>query len=442
MYRKISEELIKWKSSKNRKPLLLSGARQTGKSYIVEEFGSKYFDIFLKVDFEKEPRVKEVFKDSLDPKEVIIKLENYYNQRILPEKTLIFFDEIQACPAAITSLKYFNEEANDYYVIAAGSLLGVAINRKNKEDKFSFPVGKINQLRLYPMNFEEFLIALNENILIDTIRQSYKDNKPLDELIHNKALKLFRQYLTIGGMPEVIKEYLNSGSFISAIKVVEDIYSNYVDDTAKYASVSEAIKNKACYQSVVGQLLKPNKNFKYSEVKKGKNAQYFESSIEWLRNAGVILKSYLLESASIPLNSHYDDFLFRIYLSDVGLFRYKANISISDIQDINYKDDLTGVLSENYVGQELASYNIPLCFWKGKSEAEIEFMVEKNKNVIPIEVKAGKNVSSSSLNVYKNTHKLDYVYRVSMKNFGLANNIKSVPLYAVFCMCEDIKNVN
>lgn len=438
MYRRILEDLKYWKNKKNRKPLLLSGARQTGKTYIIKEFSNDNFDDYLEVNFEKDVDARDLFNESLDPKEIIIKLENYYNKRILPNKTLIFFDEVQACPPAITSLKYFYEDANEYYIIAAGSLLGVAINRKFKNKEFSFPVGKVDQLKLYPMNFEEFLMALDENILIDTIRNSYKENKALDEVIHKKALKLYRQYLSIGGMPEAVGEYINSRSFVSAASVVANIYSNYVNDTSKYANTNEAIKNKALYESVVSQLLKPNKNFKYSEVTKGKNSQYFNSSIDWLINAGVILKSHLLKSVGIPLNSHYNDFLFRIYLSDVGLFRYKTNVSINDIQDIDYKDDLTGVLGENYVAQELSSYNIPLCYWKGKLDAEIEFMIQKSKNVIPIEVKAGRNVSSASLNIYKNTHSVDYVYRVSMKNFGLENNIKSVPLYAVFCMCEEI----
>lgn len=438
MYRKILDDLLVWKNKRNRKPLLISGARQTGKTYIIREFAKENYKDYIEVNFEKDPRVKNFFKDSLNPNEIIINLENYYNKRILKETTLIFFDEIQAYPPAITSLKYFCEDASEYHVIAAGSLLGVAINRKYSNKEFSFPVGKVCQLKLYPMNFEEFLIALNENILLETIENCYINNKPLEEILHNKALLLYRQYLSIGGMPEAVQEYLDTKSFVAASDIVSNIYLNYVADTAKYTSDSEAIKNKSIYQSITGQLLKTNKNFKYSEVLKGKNSQYFSSSIDWLINAGIALKSSLLDSATIPLNSHYDEYLFRIYLSDVGLFRYKANIKISDIQDISYKDDLTGILGENYVAQELTSYNIPLCYWKGKVNAEIEFMIEKDKKVIPIEVKAGKNVSSQSLEVYKRNHKLDYVYRVSSKNFGFENNIKSVPLYATFCMCKEI----
>ena len=351
---------------------------------------------------------------------------------------MIFLDEIQACPAAITSLKYFCEEARQYNIIGAGSLLGVMINRKQKDKKFSFPVGKVDELKMYPMNFEEFLLALKEDILLETIKNCYENNEQMNQLIHNKALKLYRDYLTIGGMPEAVQTYLDSGSFVEATKIVNRIYDDYLADTSKYASPSEAIKNKGCYDSIAKQLLKTNKNFKYSEVTKGKNSQYFNSSIEWLISSGIALRSKLLKEAKLPLSFHTDDFLFRIYLSDVGLLRHKTNTRITNIQDINYKDDITGIIAENYVACELASYNIPLYYWTGKEDAEIEFMVEYNNGVTPLEVKAGKRVTSTSLNVYKRNNKINCVFRTSQKNFGIENNIKSVPLYAVFCIAQEV----
>lgn len=438
MHRNILEKLIAWKSSRNRKPLLLSGARQTGKTYIVRKFGKEYFEDIIEINFERNDEFKNIFNGSLEPKQIIVNLENYFGRRIFPEKTLLFFDEIQSCPSAVTSLKYFFEDANEYFIIGAGSLLGVAISRNFNNKKFSFPVGKIESLRMYPMNFEEFLIAMKEDILIETIKECYKNNEMMPKLLHDKALKLYRDYLVIGGMPETVKEFINTGSYIASIKIVNQIYDDYLSDMPKYAGGNEAIKNKNCYDSIAKQLLKINKNFKYSEVQKGKNAQYFGSSIDWLINTGIALKSKLLDQTSLPLDFHTSEFLFRIYLSDVGLFRYKANLKINNILDIEYRDDMTGILAENYVACELASYGIPLYYWTGKENVEIEFMVEYNNKCTPLEVKAGKRVTSKSLDVYKNHHKVDFVFRTSQKNFGMNDEIKSIPLYAIFCIAKEL----
>lgn len=436
MFRKITNNLIDWKNNKNRKPLLIIGARQTGKTYIIKEFATNYYDYILEVNFEKDANLKNLFKGNIDSKNLIVKLENYYGKRIYPEKTLIFFDEIQCCEQALTSLKYFNEDANMYHIIAAGSLLGVILNRKN----VSFPVGKVNEMKMYPMDFEEFLIALNQQILIETIQNCYNNNEKMEETLHNKALALYRSYLVVGGMPEAVQEYVDSGSFISTIQIVERIYSNYLNDLPKYTSLSESVKNKACYETIVSQLFKENKNFKYSEVMVGKNSQYFGSSIDWLNFAGITLKSKMIDIPRKPLAYHSNNFLFRLYLSDVGLFRYSANLSISSILDISYRDDLTGIIAENYVACELVSNNIPLFYWTGKRNSEIEFLIENNTSVIPVEVKAGKRVTSKSLDVYKEMYTVDYVYRISGKNFGFENSIKSVPLYSVFCLAKEITN--
>ncbi len=437
MYRKTFDLLIKWKENEiKRKPLILLGARQTGKTYLIREFASKYYDNIIEANFERDKQISKFFEDNLNPRLIITKLENFYGKRILPEKTLIFFDEIQACEAAITSLKYFNEELNEYHIICAGSLLGVVINR----EKFSYPVGKVQELRLYPMDFEEYLIALEEYPLIETIKNCYNTNTIMDEVLHKKCLELYRNYLVVGGMPEALQDYVNTKSLISAVEIVKDIYSNYLNDMSKYTTSNEVIKNRACYESVVKQLSKENKNFKYSEVQKGKNGQYFNNSINWLLNAGIVLKSVLVTVPHSPLSFHEDDFLFRIYLSDTGLFRYKANINIANLTDPNYRDDLIGILTENYVACELVAKGIPLRYWKGKREAELEFLIEMKNEVIPLEVKTGRRTTSVSLNIYKENNKTSLAYRISQKNFGLFNGIKSVPLYSMFCLAEEIKN--
>ncbi len=440
MKRNIEKLLNKWKNNPLRKPLILTGARQIGKTYIVNKFAKNHYQNIINVNFEKNTDVHAFFEGNIEPKEIIRNLEIYFNIRIIPGSTLIFFDEVQAYPPAITSLKYFYEEANDYHIIAAGSLLGVALNRKFNRNSFSYPVGKVDELRMYPMNFEEFLIALDEDNLINSIEESYEINKPLNDSIHQKALRLYCIYLTIGGMPEAVSLYLKEKSLLLSSHVAERIYQDYLKDTSKYVSLTEGIKNKACYDSIVSQLLKENKSFKYSNVEKGKSSQYFGSSIEWLINAGLAFKSSLLKTPRLPLVAHIDEFLFRFYLNDVGLFRYKAGLKLSNISNPFYRDDITGVLAENYVATELSSYNILLYYWKGKALAEIDFMVEYHNEVCPLEVKAGVRVTSNSLNSYKNNYRVNTSFRVSMKNFGFENNIKSVPLYAVFCLAKDLSN--
>lgn len=432
MYRKLIQQLNEWNDSKKRKPLLLSGARQTGKTYIVDEF-AKQFNNYIKLNFEKDSNLIRLFEDDLDPRKIIVRIENYFGMRILPEDTLIFFDEIQACPMAITALKYFCEEAREYKIIGAGSLLGVSLNRRGKNKSFSFPVGKVDEMRLYPMDFEEFLIANHQEILIETIRDCYEKKKPMDEILHEKALMYYRSYLVVGGMPEAVQEFVESGSYVSAVSIVSQIYNDYLNDTSKYASSSEALKNKACYETIAAQLMKENKNFKYSDVQKGKNAQYFGSAIEWLKNAGIILQSHLVEQPRIPLAFHQDKFIFRIYLCDVGMLRYKTNLSIDSILH-DEENDLNGILAENYVAMELKTKKIDLYYWKGKANSEIEFLLEEKNQVIPLEVKAGKRVTSKSLNVYKNNHAVMYGYRVSKKNFGQTDEVISIPLYALFCI--------
>ena len=439
MYRKIIKDLLNWKNSPLRKPLLLSGARQTGKTYVIEkQFGKDYYKKIIKINFERDLDAQKIFENDLEPHRIIVRLENYTNTRITPEDTLIFFDEVQACPQAITSLKYFCEDAREYHIIAAGSLLGVMVNRYVGGKSFSFPVGKVDSLRMYPMDFEEFLIANNCDILRDTIEKHFAELSPLDDSLHEKALELFRAYLVIGGMPEAVKDYIDTKSFVSATSIVSRIYDDYLNDTSKYCSTSEALKNKACYESIAKQLLKENKNFKYSEVQKGKNSQYFGTSIEWLLNAGIVLKSRLVETPRYPLNVHVDEFLYRIYFSDVGLFRHKVDLPITLALDPEYKADITGLLAENYVACQLSTKGIPLLYWNGKNNSEIEFLLQEGEEIIPFEVKAGKRVTSKSLNVYKNNYKVTHVYRTSQKNFGRVDNIISIPLYSVFCINKNV----
>ena len=431
MERKIINNLISWKNSKGKQPLLLRGARQIGKTYIIRDFGERYYSDFIEINFEKDKRIKNIFDEDLNPTRIVGEIEIYLRKKIKNiDETLFFFDEIQECKNAITSLKYFSEDMENINLIAAGSLLGVSLIR----EEVSFPVGKVDSLFMHPMNFEEYLVATKNENLLNMIIEKFKSLSPMDQTIHEIAIKEYRKFLAIGGMPNVMKTFIDTGSYLRADKRIQGIFVDYLDDMGKYTTANESIKIKECFNSISKQLAKDNKNFKYSEVKKGKDKKYFGTSIAWLTNAMTVLKAKSIEVPNIPLAYHMDENNFRLYMSDHGMLRSMANVPIENIINTNYIDDLIGILVENYVACEFASKNKPLYFWKGKNQYEIEFLLEENNSVIPVEVKNSKRVTSKSLNAFMEKYNCPYAYRLSMKNFGYENKIKSVPLYAAFLL--------
>ena len=326
MKREIIEFLIKWKESENRKPLIIHGARQVGKTYIIKQFGKENYDNLIYVNFETNQEFSNQISDSIDPKYVINKLEHFYGEKIIPGKTLIFFDEIQANERALTSLKYFYEEASEYHIIAAGSLLGVAINRKS----YSFPVGKVQMLNMYPLSFKEFLIAVGREYLIEEIKKHFDSNERIDKDIHELCLKLYRTYLIVGGMPEVVQTYLKEGKTIAAMDVQAEILESYERDMTKYADNSLSNKIIAAFDSIPMQLAKDNKKFQYKVVSKGGSSSIFGDAITWLKNSGVINQVYKA-SAQLPLEMYKDLSSFKLYMSDVGLFVNKARYPLYQI---------------------------------------------------------------------------------------------------------------
>lgn len=326
MKREIIEFLIKWKESENRKPLIIHGARQVGKTYIIKQFGKENYDNLIYVNFETNQEFSNQISDSIDPKYVINKLELFYGEKIIPGKTLIFFDEIQANERALTSLKYFYEEASEYHIIAAGSLLGVAINRKS----YSFPVGKVQMLNMYPLSFKEFLIAVGREYLIEEIKKHFDSNERIDKDIHELCLKLYRTYLIVGGMPEVVQTYLKEGKTIAAMDVQAEILESYERDMTKYADNSLSNKIIAAFDSIPMQLAKDNKKFQYKVVSKGGSSSIFGDAITWLKNSGVINQVYKA-SAQLPLEMYKDLSSFKLYMSDVGLFVNKARYPLYQI---------------------------------------------------------------------------------------------------------------
>lgn len=430
MKRKITQQLIEWKNSSARKPLILNGARQVGKTFILREFGRENYKNTVYVNLESNGTVASMFNDDISPSKLIKCLEVETGERILPNETLIILDEIQSCERAVTSLKYFCEEAPDYHIAAAGSLLGVAINR----NQTSFPVGKVNVLRLYPLDFEEFLTAMGNDLLIDEITECYTQMSPMNEGLHQKALDLYHDYLIIGGMPEAVKAFIETNSYIDASLVQSSIIDSYTADMAKYASNSEAVKIRACYNSIPAQLAKDNKKFQYKVVQKGGSSSIFGASLEWLKQAGVILECQRVDQGTMPLPVYADQTSFKIYMSDAGLLVNKSQMSVNTI--ITGESNIfMGAVTENYIAQQLAAKNYPLYYWTvANSQAELDFVLQKNDKIYAIEVKKGEHVRSRSLSVFKQKYSPDYAIRFSQKNFGKTEEVISIPLYAAFLL--------
>lgn len=430
MKREIISELLKWKNSNNRKPLLIHGARQVGKTYIVKQFGKENYDNLIYVNFETNQEVSSQISESIDAKYIINKLELFYGEKILPEKTLIFFDEIQANERALTSLKYFYEQAPEYHVIAAGSLLGIAINRKN----YSFPVGKVQMINMYPLSFKEFLVAIGRENLIETIQEHFESNKRMDKDIHELCLKLYRTYLVVGGMPEVVQTYLEEQKIISTIDVQTEILQSYERDMTKYADNSLSNRIISAFDSIPVQLAKDNPKFQYKVISKGGTSSIFGEAILWLKNSGIVNQVYKA-TAELPLEIHKDLTSFKLYMSDVGLFVNKARYPLYQI-DLSSQPTMIsmGPLTEHYVANELKVKGFETYYWESDGKAELDFLIQKDIDIVPIEVKSNVHTKARSLDLYIKKYNPKYAIRISEKNFGFENGIKSVPLYAVFCI--------
>ncbi|MFR9603495.1 MAG: ATP-binding protein [Rikenellaceae bacterium] len=431
MKRKIMSHLVAWKDKSDRKPLIVNGARQVGKSYVIEEFGRTNFKNVVTINFEIDSAVCAFIDGDITPKGIIQYLEIHTGEQIIAGETLIFFDEIQACGRALTSLKYFCEQAPQYHIIAAGSLLGVAINR----EKFSFPVGKVDEITLYPMDFEEFLWAMKKDKFVEIIKEHYSNDIAIDESYHEMGLKLFASYFIVGGMPEAITKFIETDSYLVVQKIQNNITNEYIADMAKYSQPAMSVKIRACYDSIPAQLAKNNKKFQYKVVQKGGSASIFGEAIEWLLYAGVVLKCHSLEQGYIPLKAYTDLSNFKLYMSDIGMLTMRSGMPLQTIlAPTNSENTFLGGMTENYVAQVLATASIPLVYWYSEGKAEVDFVMQKEDNVIPIEVKSGINVRSRSLDLFMKRYNCPYGIRISKKNFGFENSIKSVPLYAAFCI--------
>ena len=431
MYRKITDYLKNWRKSPNRKPLILQGARQVGKTYALLDFGKRYYENVAYFNFETNPKRIDTLSENISPSYLIPILSHISGQTIVTEKTLIIFDEVQLCERALTSLKYFYEEAPDYHIVVAGSLLGVAINRK----QFSFPVGKVDIKTLYPMDLEEFMLAMGEDMLVNEIRIHFADNTPMPSAYHDAAMALYRQYLVVGGMPECVMQFSQTKDYLLTRHIQDTILLGYLDDMSKYNTTNEIKKTRLTYDNITVQLSKKNTRFQYKLIKKGGRASEFENAIEWLTLSGIVSQVYKVEQIKKPLENYRDIDSFKIYVSDLGLLCAKKDLSANDVlymsEEIN---DFKGGMAENYVDLQLTINGYRTYYWESERGAEVDFIIQREGNLIPVEVKSADNTKAKSLKVYMDAYKPEYAIKLSAKNFAFEDNKKTIPLYAAFCI--------
>lgn len=422
-----------------RNPLMVIGARQIGKTYIINKFCSECKLEYYYLNLEKEEWLYNIFEETIDPKVILTKLEFHLEKKLDLTNLILFFDEVQVSERFITSLKYFSEYETPIKIVCAGSLLGVKINRFTS----SFPVGKVIQETMYPMNFKEFLIALGKEVLIDEIEKSYKSKEMLDIILHEKATDLYKKYLCIGGMPAVVQNFINNNQDIFNVnkKISQNIIDAYVADMNKYTlGYSESIKIEKVYKNIGTQLAQESKTFSYKLIEDNASKRKYEMPINWLLSSNLAYVCNLVKMPQIPLSIYKDNKSFKLYLSDVGLLNELVGLKYSDIMlDGNYM--FKGALTENYVASELVNKKIDLFYWKSDATAEIDFLLHLKEGIVPCEVKSSTNNRSKSLNLFYETYKPYLKIRISQNNFGFTNNTFSIPLYAVFVLAEDLEKV-
>lgn len=433
MKRKVYDELLKWKNNNN-KPLMVLGVRQCGKTYIINEFCKNEYKNYIYVNLFEQDNIVKLYNSSLNSDEKFKQLKVLIDFDLDIEDTILFIDEIQESEQLISELKYFCEKHNNVRIICAGSLLGV----KLKRTKFSFPVGKVKMLNMYPLDFEEFLLAMNQELLIETIKECYEQNKQISLPLHEKALGYYRTYLITGGMPESIKSMVDTnGDYIKYDNtILKDILNSYFNDMDKYVtSLVEALKIRRIYNSLPSQLSNLSNKFQYSKIEKGARARDYETSLDWLEASNMVVRSKCVKNSEIPLEGFILEDTFKLYLSDVGILNSILKINIDDILTDNislYK----GIIAENYVANQLICNGFDLYYWKNNNKAEIDFLLYTSDGIIPVEVKAGNNTQAKSLNIYNEIYNPKYAIRISTKEFGYnpKTKIKSIPLYAVFLL--------
>lgn len=437
MERIIINKLIEWKNKKDRKPLILNGARQTGKTWILKEFGSKHFSSFAYIRFDNNESAKNIFEQDFNIKRIVNQLSLISDTEIKPNETLIIFDEIQECPKALTSLKYFCEDAGEYFLVAAGSLLGIKVSNSQRtgvSNGTGFPVGKVEYLNLNPMNFQEFLMATGMKKFIPFIKN--KDWETL-KIFRNELQLSLKKYFIVGGMPEAVLSFTDGENFSKVREIQKRILMDYDNDFSKHAPLEDLPKLRDLWNSVPRQLSKENKRFVYSECRNGGNARNLGNALWWLFDAGLLKKVKRVSTPDLPLSA-YEDGAFKLFFLDIGLLCAKSELSPKTILEGNrIFTEFKGALTEQYVNQELRSSEKieNQYYWTGRT-AEIDFLVQIENEIMPIEVKAEQNLQAKSLKYFCEKFNVKKAYRFSMSDHNIGNypfgtELEDIPLFAV-----------
>jgi len=437
MKRDMYAELMAWKSSAGRKPLLLQGARQTGKTYILKEFGNHEYENLIYCNFEEDPGLDQLFQADLNPDRILRELAIYKNQDIPQANDLVVFDEIQVSNRALNSLKYFAEQSKETHIAAAGSLLGVKLSSPG-----SFPVGKVHFLYLYPMTFLEFLDAMGES-RYRKLLQDIKNPNPLTGAFHSHLIDLLRRYFMVGGMPEPVQHFSETGNFLETRKIQKDIIKSYILDFAKHATPHDIPKLTQIWDSIPGHLARENKKFVFSALKKSARARQYENALSWLMDVGLIFQALAVETVKSPLSHYANAASFKVYVLDVGLLGAMADTPVELLaKGERLFNEYEGAFVENYVAQQLVShFEHKLYYWRSKGgKAELDFLCEFEGQICPLEVKAGINPKSKSLKSYDEQFKPPVLARTNLLNLKKDGKILNLPLYAVFLLSAIISS--
>ncbi len=419
------DELVKWKDKKNRKPLIVKGARQVGKTWLMREFGKRYFENVVYINFENNQRMKNVFEMDYDIKRILSALKIECGKAIEASNTLLIFDEIQEVPKALNALKYFYENASEYVIVAAGSLLGIALHEGT-----SFPVGKVDFVTLYPLNFTEFLLAVEQKQLVEVMEKKDYD---LMNAFAEKYIDLLRKYYYVGGMPEVVSVYLETDNLKEVRAVQQQLLLYYANDFSKHAPKETIPRIQMVWNSIPMQLAKENRKFIYGALREGARAKDFELAIQWLLDCGLVHKCHRISKPGMPLISYMDMSSFKIYMSDVGLLGARCNLdAITLLEGNGIFTEFKGALTEQFVAQELSSAGMELYYYSTEnSSGEVDFVVQKAGKVIPLEVKAQENLQAKSLRALCKKYELPDAVRSSMSNYRKQDRMTNVPLYVL-----------
>lgn len=442
------QKLIDWNNNKRKKPLIIWGARQVGKTYLAKElFAEKYYkSSYIYIDCKKEDEIREFCSNTANA-EKIIEYISLRKGKQINKKTLLIFDEVQECPNIISALKYFCQDYREIPVIATGSMVRIKLQREThkrgskENNKFLFPVGKINQITIYPMTFDEFLMNSNK-MLYDTIKNAYESKHLLDFPIHELAMEQVYKYLLVGGMPEAVEAYIDDGNLLEAREILKVLYDNYLSDMELYQASQEAVlRSRLLFQNIYRELNKESKNFSPGLIEEKSKTRDYATSVQWLTMAHIVNQSFQLkEHITTPLMPDSES-NFRLFLGDIGMFSYQSGINAASFVSNERDNTLSGIFFENFVANELIAKEHKLFYWRGKLSSELEFIIESNNKLYPIDVKKGRG-TLNSLEKFSNHNKFEYAIKVSKNNYGYNPDQKllTIPFYFIPFVAQDLAN--